>query len=150
MHPISHPGRSEGTSEAVGTIMIDATHRNVGNVPVSTPTVAGYVTGTPDIQWTPPDWKRFPHSGKLRIGQSPELAAYGSNAASAADIEQGAGTVSAFIEASKARLRLGRSASLKANTGHGHQGIPNGQGCACCTGYGAGRVRWRSAPWPGW
>lgn len=92
----------------MGTIMIDATHRNVGNVPVSTPTVAGYVTGTPDIQWTPPDWNRFPHSGKLRIDQSPELAAYGSNAASVANIEQGAGTVSAFIGASKARLRLGR------------------------------------------
>lgn len=50
--------------------MVDATHVCVGNVPISTPKVAGYVSGTPDIQWAPLDWARFPRSGKVRIEQA--------------------------------------------------------------------------------
>ncbi len=92
----------------MSTPMIDAIHFNVGNVPASTPKVAGYVTGTPDIQWTLQDWERFPHAGTVRIDQSPGLAEYGSNAASVADIEDGAGTVGSFVAASESRLRIGR------------------------------------------
>ena len=92
----------------MNTPMIDAIHANVGNVPASTPKVAGYVTGTPDIRWTHQDWQRFPRAGTLRIDQSPGLAEYASNAASVADIEPGAGTVGAFVTASQSRLRLHR------------------------------------------
>ncbi len=92
----------------MSTLMIDAIHFNVGNVPVSTPKVAGYVTGTPDIQWTAQDWDRFPQAGTVRIDQSPGLAQYGTNAASVADIETGAGTVASFVTASESRLRLRR------------------------------------------
>jgi hypothetical protein len=62
--------------------MIDAAHSHVDNIPVSIPKV----TGSADIEWTGQDWDRFPHSGKVRIGQSPELAAYGANTASVAGI----------------------------------------------------------------
>ena len=51
------------------TTMIDAIHASVPNVPATTAKVAGYVSGTPDIQWTATDWARFPHSGKVRIEQ---------------------------------------------------------------------------------
>ena len=92
----------------MSTLMIDAIHFNVGNIPASTPKVAGYVTGTPDIRWTLQDWQRFPHAGTVRIDQSPGLAEYASNVASVADIESGAGTVGAFVTASESRLRLRR------------------------------------------
>lgn len=49
--------------------MIDAIHLNVPHIPVTSAKVAGYVTGTPDIQWTAADWARFPHSGHVRIEQ---------------------------------------------------------------------------------
>ena len=56
----------------MGTLMIDAIHANVGNIPVRTPKVGGYVTGTPDIKWTPSDWARFPHAGiQYRRSRSP-------------------------------------------------------------------------------
>lgn len=42
------------------TLMVDTIHANVLSIPVSTPFVGGYVTGTPDITWTPADWARFP------------------------------------------------------------------------------------------
>ena len=88
--------------------MIDAIHANVGNIPVSTPKVGGYVTGTPDIKWTSQDWARFPHAGTVRIDQSPSLSAYAANEGSVADIEALAGTVGSFVTASEARMRLRR------------------------------------------
>lgn len=90
-----------------GTLMIDAIHDSVGNIPVSTPRVAGYVTGTADIQWTAHDWDRFPKSGRAPIDQSPGLAAYASNDAMIADIEPLAGTVAAYVQACKERVRAG-------------------------------------------
>lgn len=92
-----------------GTLMIDTIHDNVGNIPVSTPRVAGYVTGTPDIKWTPRDWGRFPKSGKAPIDQSPGLAAYASSGAMIADIEPLAGTVPAYVRACRERLRAGHT-----------------------------------------
>lgn len=49
--------------------MVDAIHANVGNIGTAVPKVAGYVTGTPDIEWTDADWARFPNSGHVRIDQ---------------------------------------------------------------------------------
>lgn len=49
--------------------MVDATHSNAGNINPSVAKVAGYVTGTPDIEWTDADWARFPNSGHVRIDQ---------------------------------------------------------------------------------
>lgn len=34
--------------------------------------VLGYVTGTPDIRWTPEDWNRFPESRRVTIDQGGE------------------------------------------------------------------------------
>lgn len=90
-----------------GTLMIDTIHDNVRNIPVGTPRVAGYVTGTADIKWTPQDWARFPKSGKAPIDQSPGLAAYASNEAMIADIEPLAGTVPAYVRACQERVRAG-------------------------------------------
>ena len=92
----------------MSTLMIDAIHANVGNIPAHTLKVGGYVTGTPDIKWTAQDWNRFPAAGTVRIDQSPQLAAYATNAGSVADIEALAGTVGAFVTASESRLRLRR------------------------------------------
>ena len=92
----------------MSTLMIDAIHANVGNIPAQTLKVGGYVTGTPDIKWTAQDWDRFPAAGTVRIDQSPQLAAYATNAGSVADIEALAGTVGAFVTASESRLRLRR------------------------------------------
>lgn len=53
-------------------LMIDTIHANVGNVPVSTPKVAGYDTGSEIIQWTDADWARFPNSDHIIINQAPD------------------------------------------------------------------------------
>jgi hypothetical protein len=91
-----------------GTLMIDTIHVNVGNIPASTPMVAGYLTGTANVKWTPQDWERFPHAGKVHIDQSPGLEAYASGGAAVADIESGAGTIAACVAACVERLALGR------------------------------------------
>lgn len=49
------------------TVVFDGTHSQIGNIPLGVR--AGYVTGTPDIQWTPEDWQNNP--GAIRIDQSP-------------------------------------------------------------------------------
>lgn len=49
--------------------MVDATHANAGNISTAVAKVAGYVTGTPDVEWTDADWQRFPNSGHVRIEQ---------------------------------------------------------------------------------
>lgn len=41
------------------TTMIDAIRTCAGNIPVGSPKVAGYVTGTNEVLWTPQDWARF-------------------------------------------------------------------------------------------
>lgn len=57
-------------------VMLDTIHASVRNVPGNASFVAGYVSGTPDIQWTETDWALFPHSRKIRIyqGYGPEPA----------------------------------------------------------------------------
>lgn len=52
--------------------MADCTHsavRNISDADPVLPKVAGYATGTADVQWTDADWALFPHSGKVRINQ---------------------------------------------------------------------------------
>ena len=72
--------------------MADATSGNIGNIPGNIDVVAGYVTGTPDVQWTPADWARFPDIPHVTIDQG----ATGSPVPSAIvrDFEQGAWTAS--------------------------------------------------------
>jgi hypothetical protein len=87
--------------------MLDAIHLNVPNVPVSIPKVAGYVTGSADIEWTSSDWARFPNSGHVRIDQSPALASWASGGADVADMENGAGTQASVIAAALEREKKG-------------------------------------------
>jgi hypothetical protein len=89
------------------SVMIDAISSNVANVPASAGKVAGYVTGTPDIQWTAADWARFPRAGHVRIDQSPDLASWISGAADVADIENGAGTQESAVAGALARKKRG-------------------------------------------
>jgi hypothetical protein len=88
-------------------VMIDAIRVNVGNIPRSTPKVAGYVTGTADIRWTATQWGLFPHAGHVRIDQSPALAEFSAGQADVADVESLAGTISSFVEAVRVRIAAG-------------------------------------------
>jgi hypothetical protein len=89
---------------AVATaLMIDTIHADVSNIPVSTPKVAGYVTGTPEIQWTTADWDRFPRSGKVRINQDGSTDVSEAGIADVADYEPGAFTEAQVLEWVKLR-----------------------------------------------
>ena len=89
---------------AVATaLMIDTIHADVSNIPVSTPKVAGYVTGTPDIRWTTADWDRFPHSGKVRINQDGSTDISEASVGDVADYEPGAFTEAQVLEWVKLR-----------------------------------------------
>lgn len=68
--------------------MGDATHDQVAAIPPWVDLVAGYVTGTADIQWTPADWERFPVGSRVTIDQGgPGAPVY---AADVIDVEAGA------------------------------------------------------------
>jgi hypothetical protein len=89
---------------AVATrVMIDTIHDDVGNIPVNTPKVAGYITGTPDIRWTNADWDRFPHSGKVRINQDGSTDVSEAGVADVADYEPGAFSEAQVLEWVKLR-----------------------------------------------
>ena len=88
-------------------IMIDATHANIHNIPVDTPKVAGYATGSPDVDWNDSDWSDFPHAGHVRIDQSPGLARYAAHAADVADVETRAGLIPDFVKGTRERLDRG-------------------------------------------
>jgi hypothetical protein len=85
------------------TVMIDTIHDDVGNIPVNTPKVAGYSTGTPDIRWTAADWDRFPKSGKVRINQDGSTDVREASIADVADYEPGAFTEAEVVEWVKLR-----------------------------------------------
>src|SRR5262249_10824648 len=57
------------------------THANVAHIPAGAQKVAGYITGTPDVQWTADDWARFPAAGHVQIDQG-----YGAAATSQQDV----------------------------------------------------------------
>lgn len=87
-------------------IMIDAMGINAVGIPVSTPVVAGYVTGSGDVPWTQQDWDRFP-GGHVRIDQSPGLVSWTAGDADVADMEQQAGTQHQVIAGALARKARG-------------------------------------------
>ena len=51
-------------------IMGDATHADVASLPAGLDIVAGYDTGSPDIDWTAADFARFPNSVHVTIDQA--------------------------------------------------------------------------------
>jgi len=70
--------------------------------------LAGYVTGTPDIDWPAAEWGQLHgKTGLFRYDQSPGLALFASGAADGADIERGAGTTGAFIDGARKREARG-------------------------------------------
>src|SRR5215468_11077562 len=87
--------------------MIDATGAAAAHIPTTAPKVAGYVTGSFPVPWLPAQWERFPHSGHVRIDQSPSGAAYAAGHADVYDIEEFAGTVAHFPGLVKTRLAGG-------------------------------------------
>lgn len=95
-------------------LMIDATHAHVHNIPTGTPKVAGYDTGTPDIDWNSSDWADFPNSGHVIIDQSykenPGFKNYAEGKANVADVEAGTATIAEFVDASRQRFKDGRDA----------------------------------------
>lgn len=101
-------------AESKSVLMIDATHAHVHNVPTGTPKVAGYDTGTPDIDWNEDDWADFPNSGHVIIDQSykenPGFKNYAEGKANVADVEAGTGSIAEFIDASRQRFKDGRDA----------------------------------------
>lgn len=72
--------------------MYDTINQSAGNIPASALKVAGYVTGTPNILWTPAKWALFKDAGLVKIDQSPSLADFANGTAAVADVEAGAGT----------------------------------------------------------
>lgn len=85
----------------------DTKHSAVHNIPPGKYAyVMGYVTGTPDIQWTPDDWKRFPGSKLIRIeqgfGPEPDIHTF-----HVLDIEKGAFTPASAAAIVRQRVDAG-------------------------------------------
>ena len=68
------------------TVVYDATHTNIAALPPNS-TVAGYVTGTPDVAWSVDDFKAHPTA--IRIDQSPTPTVWDATA-DTDDYERGA------------------------------------------------------------
>lgn len=85
--------------------MVDTIHADVSHLPPTLRKVLGYVTGTPDIQWTAGDWARFPRAAKVRLSQWPGQAVF---TADGFDIEPGAWTVQAAVNGARARRQRGQ------------------------------------------
>lgn len=66
--------------------------------------VAYYVTG---YSWSPQEIALFPHSGHVRIDQSPALDLYAAGLADVADIETGAGSLQSLKLAVASRVARG-------------------------------------------
>jgi hypothetical protein len=89
--------------------MIDAIHDNVSSIPANAPKVAGYVTGTADIEWTAADWARFATTAKIRINQWPDSDPL---LGDVLDVETGAWTNEQAAQASLARQENGLQVNL--------------------------------------
>jgi len=76
--------------------MYDAMHIDAGHIPATAEKIAGYVTGDTAIQWTPADWGRFPHAGRVRVDQSPDGQLYSAYRADVYDVEKNVGTAARF------------------------------------------------------
>lgn len=93
-------------------IQVDTIHNNVRKLPDNLLAVMGYVTGTPDIQWTNDDWNYFYGASKVKVDQSPTLSKFAAGEAHVADIERGAATIQEFISAAQERLSRGLDSTL--------------------------------------
>lgn len=89
------------------TVVYDATHANIAALPPNS-NVAGYVTGSSDIAWTPEDFRAHPEA--VRIDQSPSSTVWDATA-DVDDYESGAVALSEL--APRAKLRM---SSFKAGT----------------------------------
>jgi peptidoglycan hydrolase-like protein with peptidoglycan-binding domain len=76
---------------SVTRLMADATHDNVAYIPSGMPMVAGYITGSPDIQWTNEDWMRF--QGKVHVTIDQGFTGAPRYDANVIDVETGAYSV---------------------------------------------------------
>lgn len=90
-----------------GTIMmVDTIHADVSKVPANIPEIAGYISGTSDIDWTSADWARFTKARKVRVYQG-----YGPVPAphlyDAVDIESGAVSPAQAAQCVKQRVDAG-------------------------------------------
>jgi hypothetical protein len=86
-------------------VMFDTVHSDVPNIPLNAAKVAGYVTGTENIEWTDADFDRFKDAGKVEINQDPfssVLLGHGF------DVESGAWTVEGAAAGVKVRENAGR------------------------------------------
>lgn len=92
---------SDGT-----TVMVDTIHDAVAHVPTGIHYVGGYVSGTPDIKWTPEDWARFPSARHIRIfqgyGDMPDVHGF-----DAIDVETGAVTPGEAASIVRTRVMAG-------------------------------------------
>jgi hypothetical protein len=95
--------------------MYDTVHAAAMHIPAGAAKIGGYVTGTPDIQWTAADWARLPHAGHVRIDQSAAGLAYASVKADVYDVETGAGTPTQFAALASKRQGLNEGNSVYAS-----------------------------------
>lgn len=90
----------------------DAIHANISHLPIGHQ-AAGYVTGSPDIQWTAEDFAAHPNA--VRIDQSPVSGVW-DHTADVDDFENGAVTLDELATRAKERM-----ASFKAVTRPGQR-----------------------------
>lgn len=85
-----------GVPPSQAQFMLDVTHGSVDRLPADLHLrIAGYTTGTPDIQWTGADWTRFKKARLIRIDQSNAAGIRGD----VKDVEPGASTVQTAVDA---------------------------------------------------
>jgi hypothetical protein len=96
-------------SVAAVITMIDAIHSSVANIPPGAEKVAGYVTGSSDVQWTAEDWARFATSAKVRINQMPDS---GPLLGDVLDVEPGAWTNQGAAQGCQQRQQHGLEINL--------------------------------------
>jgi hypothetical protein len=91
--------------------MIDATHANLARIPAAVaavlPKVCGYDSGTPDIEWTGPDWSRFPRAGHMVLEQGYTWTAAQILACDGFDVERGTLTAVQAAEGTHMRVAAG-------------------------------------------
>lgn len=95
-------------------LMADTIHDNVHNLPATMPRVAGYVTGSKDIQWTEADFGRFART--VRINQFPDMHTLG--AGHVLDVENRAWTIPGAVAAAKVREAHDRHTTFYISTGN--------------------------------
>jgi hypothetical protein len=96
--------------------MIDATHASVGNIPLTAPKVAGYVTGSEGVAWTAADWARFPRASRISIDQDAGSPAFSKGTAEVLDVETGAATIADAVTGVIARHKAGRYSTIYIDT----------------------------------